>query len=373
MSASRKILVAVSGGVDSSVAAARLVEAGYSVSGAYMKTWIDETGHPADCPWQQDIEDARDAADRLGIPFRVINFMDAYRDRVVHYLIEGYRSGITPNPDMMCNREIKFGVFLEWALDNGFDAVATGHYARIGKAPDGMYQLLEGIDKNKDQSYFLALLSQEQLSRAIFPIGGMTKPEVRRKAAELGFSNAGKKDSQGICFMGRVKMADFLRARVPDDPGPIVDTNGNHLGEHRGLHLHTLGQRRGVGVASAVPHRAYVVVEKKPATKELVLALESESAPGLYSSDCIVGGLSFPGRGLAPPMKLLVRPRYRAEAVPALISSESPSEWKVHFKIPQRAITPGQIAAFYLGEQLVAGSIVRTATPINTSEPVCSP
>ena len=254
-----KILVALSGGVDSSVAALLLRRAGHDVAGAYMKNWINEENIAGDCPWQRDIEDARAVADHLGIEFRVVNLMRDYRERIVQYLLDGYARGLTPNPDVMCNREIKFGVFRAWARDHGFTAVATGHYARrVERAgPGPRHALLEGADKNKDQSYFLALLQPEQLADARFPIGDLAKPELRALAREAGLPTAEKKDSQGICFIGEVKMADFLRAYVPDAPGPIVRADdGRVLGEHRGLHFYTLGQRKGIGVPSNTDHRA---------------------------------------------------------------------------------------------------------------------
>lgn len=356
-----RVVVALSGGVDSSVAAALLCQQGCQVEGAYMKNWMNEDGLPGDCPWQKDIEDARAVAAALGIPFRVVNLMEEYRSRVVDYLLAGCREGVTPNPDVMCNREIKFGVFLEWARRQGFAYVATGHYARLRRNEDGEVALLEGVDKNKDQSYFLALLRQEQIRAAVFPVGGMCKPEVRAHAQKLRLPTAAKKDSQGICFVGKVKMRDFLRAYLPDQPGKIVDRSGRVLGEHLGLHLYTLGQGRGLGVASPVFGKSYVVVEKRMATNELVVAIEEERMPGLYERECLVGSVSFPGRERKAPPRSLVRPRYRAAACPAQVVEEETGGatlWRVIFDEPQRALTPGQIAAFYEGEELVAGGII---------------
>jgi tRNA-specific 2-thiouridylase len=352
-----KIVVAMSGGVDSSVAAAVLQRDGFAVEGAYMKNWINEENVAGDCPWQQDIVDARAAADRIGIPFRVVNLMSEYRDRVVRYLLDGYREGITPNPDVMCNREIKFGVFLEWARSNGFDAVATGHYARREERADGACDLIEGADKGKDQSYFLALLRQEQIAAARFPIGHLPKAEVRALASTFGLPNAGKKDSQGICFIGNVKMRDFLRAYVPDQPGDAVDPEGRIVGRHRGLHLYTLGQKRGVGLACPVRDHAYVVVGKDAARNRLLVAVETPDAPGLHTTRWRIGSLSHTREALDAPREVLARPRYRAPAVPSLFEPAGGDEAVVTFTVPQRAVAPGQICALYAGEALLGGGV----------------
>lgn len=358
-----KILSAMSGGVDSSVATAVLLEQGHEVEGAYMKNWINEENILGDCPWQQDIEDARSVAERLGIPFRVVNLMQDYRERVVRYLLEGYRSGVTPNPDVMCNREIKFGVFLEYAKSQGFDSVATGHYAQVRHEGGGRSRMFRGADANKDQTYFLALLRQEQLQHAEFPIGGMQKPEVRARAVALGLSTAQKKDSQGICFIGNVRMSDFLRAFVPDEPGDIVGLDGRKLGRHAGVHLYTLGQRRGLGVASNAYREAYVVVEKRPATRELVVAFDHPGTPRLYASQCTVTSLSW----LAPkpdfPAVMDVQPRYRCPGQPAMVEEVGPDRVRIRFESPQRALAPGQICAFYDGSELIGGGIFESVTP----------
>ncbi len=351
-----RILAAMSGGVDSSVAAALLLEQGHEVVGAYMKNWINEENIAGHCPWQEDIDDAEAVAAQLGIEFRVVNLIKDYRERVVKYLLAGYESGITPNPDVMCNREMKFGVFLDWALAEGFEGVATGHYCRIARHPDGSADILRGADPNKDQSYFLALLRQEQIRRAHFPIGEMLKPEVRAKAEALGLETAGKKDSQGICFIGEVKMKDFLAAFVEDDPGAIVTVDGETLGEHRGLHLYTLGQRKGLGVASPVYKEAYVVVAKRPERNELVVGFDKADTPGLYASRCRIGSLSFANREIADGEQILAQPRYRTGAEPCRVDRDGDA-FELSFQDPQRALTPGQICAFYDGETLLGGGV----------------
>jgi tRNA-uridine 2-sulfurtransferase len=358
VSVREKILVAMSGGVDSSVAALLLKEQGHEIVGAYMKNWINEDEVIGHCPWEQDIVDARAVCDRLGLEFRVVNLMQEYRERVVAYLLDGYARGLTPNPDIMCNREIKFGIFRGWAKDQGFSAVATGHYARRSKRTDGACDLLEGADKNKDQSYFLALLSQEQIRDARFPIGHLEKPELRRLAHRAGLPNADKKDSQGICFIGEVKMQDFLRAYVPDAPGPIVRaSDGRELGRHRGLHFYTLGQRKGIGVPSNTEGEAYVVVGKRSADRALLVAFDHPDAPGLFQKEVRVHSLSWTDRPVGEPQSLEGRVRYRDPRVPLEFIPEGGGTALVRFRDPQRGLASGQILALYEGERLLGGGV----------------
>ncbi len=395
---SERILVALSGGVDSSVAALLLQQQGHDIVGAYMKNWINEDNVIGDCPWLQDIADARAVADQLGIEFRVVNLMEDYRRLVVDYLLDGYQRGLTPNPDVMCNREMKFGVFAKYAQAEGFSAVATGHYARRVPAsplsphpsslpPPPSPLLLEGLDSNKDQSYFLALLTPEQLALARFPIGHLTKPELRAIAAAAKLPTAAKKDSQGICFIGEVKMADFLQAYVPEHPGPIVRaTDGKILGEHRGLHYYTIGQRRGIRIPSNTDDKAYVVTGKRAGDHALLVAFDGPDAPGLWANECRVHSLSFIGEPLTQPRRLECKVRYRDPRVfidftpdfpgranrPAEPPSSPltphassltppasplPSSASIRFVSPQRALAPGQIMALYDGERLLGGAV----------------
>jgi tRNA-specific 2-thiouridylase len=349
----QKILVAMSGGVDSSVAALLLREQGHAVAGAYMKNWINEDGVIGDCPWEQDIADARRSAAHLGLDFQVVNLMRDYRERIVQYLLDGYAQGLTPNPDVRCNREIKFGVFAAWARDQGYGAIATGHYAR--KEGDGLH---EGADPNKDQSYFLALLQADQIRAAHFPLGALTKPEVRRRARAAGLPNADKKDSQGICFIGQVKMPDFLRAYVPDRPGPILRAaDGRELGRHRGLHYYTLGQRRGIRVPSNTEGRAYVVVGKRAADHALLVAFDEPAAPGLFQREIRVHGLSWTGEPVAAARSLEGRVRYRDPRVPLEFLPEGAGTALIRFAAPQRALARGQILALYEGSRLLGGGV----------------
>jgi len=367
-----RILVAMSGGVDSSVAALRLQQQGHDIVGAYMKNWINEDNVIGHCPWMQDIEDARAVAEKIGIEFRVVNLMQDYRRLVVDYLLDGYQRGLTPNPDVMCNREMKFGVFANYARAEGFAAVATGHYARRVErvAPNALSQanalgatrstfaLLEGIDKNKDQSYFLALLSQAQLAAARFPIGDLTKPELRALAADAHLPTAAKKDSQGICFIGEVKMADFLQTYVPDHPGPIVRaTDGKVIGGHRGLHYYTIGQRRGIRIPSNTDDKAYVVTGKRAADHALLVAFDGPEAPGLWTNECHVHSVSFIGDPVTVQRRIECKVRYRDPRVFIEFAPGPDRIAAVRFEQPQRALASGQIMALYDGEQLLGGAV----------------
>lgn len=358
-----KVLAALSGGVDSAVAAALLTEAGHEVEAVYVKTWAHEEDPLGECPGAKDLEDARAVAEALNLPFEVVNFTDFYHDNVVLPMVEGYRSGATPNPDVTCNRVMKFGALLEHARSRGFRALATGHYCRRVLAPDGAPQLLEGTDKNKDQSYFLARLLPEQLEAARFPLGELEKPEVRRLAAERGLPVADKKDSQGICFLGKVKVAEFLEGYVEDEPGEIVTADGRVVGGHRGLHRYTLGQRKGIGVPSNADHEKYVVVGKEPETNRLVVAFEAPDAPGLWGTRFLVDDLGFLGDPVTEERRLLAKPRYRDPSEPVLFRPLSETSAEIIFDAPQRALAPGQVLALYDGERLLGGGFYRPSLP----------
>ncbi len=348
-------LVALSGGVDSSVAALKLLEAGRRVEGAYIRTWLDEDDL-GECPAGQDIDDARSAADHLGIPFRIVNLVREYREKVVSYLVDGYRKGITPNPDILCNREMKFGIFREIAVQEGFGRIATGHYCRRSFR-EGRNRILEGVDKNKDQSYFLALTKPEDLAVADFPVGAFEKSEVRRIAEAAGLPTARKKDSQGICFLGKVKIDEFLARYIPDRPGEIVDTDDRVRGTHRGLHRFTIGQRRGIGIPSNTDNEAFVVIAKDLERNRLIIGFDRPETPGLYQTSARIGSLNWIGEPVRSGEALTAKPRYRDPQQEIRVTEVSKESIRISFTAPQRALALGQILAFYRGEELVGGGV----------------
>lgn len=354
-----KVLVALSGGVDSAVAALLLKREGHDVSAAYMRTWMNEEGGKffGECPWEDDVANARAVAEKLDIPFRVVDLIEDYREHVVAYLVDGYRRGVTPNPDVLCNREMKFGVFARKAFVDGFDFVATGHYARKRVNADGSADILCGNDPGKDQSYFLALLRQEQARRALFPVGHLLKRELRAVAAEAGLPNAARKDSQGICFIGKIRINEFLGQYIPEKPGAVVDLSGKILGEHKGLHRYTIGQRRGIGVPSNADDEHYVVVAKRFEENELVVAFDHPDVPGLYTNESRVKNLSWINRPVTEERELLARVRYRDASTPIVFSPDGNGGARILYKETQRALASGQILALYDGETLLGGGV----------------
>lgn len=371
MSAKQKVLLGMSGGVDSSVSAVLLLEQGYEVIGGFMKNWSDgEEGDKDDCGWKAERRDAMRVAAQLGIPFHTFDFEQEYRARVYEYMIAEYKAGRTPNPDVLCNKYMKFDLFLRAADELGCDFVATGHYARVTRDADGIAHLLAGVDANKDQSYFLCQLTQAQISRALFPVGNLEKREVREIARAHGLFVADKKDSQGICFVGKVAMSDFLGERIAEHPGNIVTTDGTVLGQHKGFEFYTVGQREGLGVGgrSGGSSEPLYVVARRPETNEVVVAV-GDHDPALFQSSLRAVQLtetrpdvllSYVGK------KISARIRYRQPLASCTIISLLPYPdfapmdrvAAVRFDDPQRAVAPGQFVAFYDGKELLGSGVI---------------
>ena len=389
----QRVVIGLSGGVDSSVAAYLLKEQGYEVVGLFMINWHDTTGTlEGDCPWHDDRVFAELVARRLDIPFHVVDLSEEYRRRVVDYMFAEYERGRTPNPDVLCNREIKFDVFLKEALRLGADFVATGHYCRreCVAAADGTehYRLLAGVDGNKDQSYFLCQLSQEQLSRALFPVGGLTKPEVRRIAEEQHLATARRKDSQGICFVGKVDLPVFLQQKLaakrgnvheiradwpkyartvaPDDlpalaePWRYTVRDGKKIGEHNGAHFYTVGQRKGLGIGG---RKESLFIIGTDVAQNVIYVGEGDAHPGLWRPALHIVPKEVhwvnPSRKMAPgtSARFSVRIRYRQPLQGATLHMR-PNGMYILFDEPQRGIAPGQFAAWYDGDELVGSGVI---------------
>lgn len=366
--AKTRVVVGMSGGVDSSVTALLLKQQGYDVIGVFMKNWddTDEFGH---CTAEEDAEDVRRVCDQIGIPYYTVNFEKQYYDKVFTYFLDEYKRGRTPNPDVMCNREIKFGEFLEKALDLGADYLATGHYARVERTPDGQTRLLRGVDANKDQTYFLHALSQEQLARAMFPIGHLPKPEVRRIAAEAGLATARKKDSTGVCFIGERDFKEFLSHYLPAQPGLMIDVRtGESKGRHDGLMYYTLGQRQGLGIGGSGTGEPWFVAGKNLERNEL-LVVQGDKHPMLYSESLTATGVNW----ISPvrpegPIACTAKFRYRQPDQRVTVKlGEDGETAEVIFDGPQKAVTPGQAVVFYDGDICLGGGTIDRVRMVESS------
>ena len=389
----KRVVVGLSGGVDSSVAAYLLKEQGYEVIGMFMRNWHDETVTlSSDCPWIDDANDALLVAQHLGIPFQVVDLSSDYKKRIVDYMFREYEAGRTPNPDVLCNREIKFDVFLKEALSLGADFVATGHYCRKIIHENGSHGLLSGVDSNKDQSYFLCQVSQEQLQKALFPIGELTKKEVRSIAAEHGLITAEKKDSQGLCFVGKISLPTFLQQQLAPKAGSVVEipddleqfsayasiphtmesveelakpflyqfSMGKHVANHQGAHYYTIGQRKGLHIGGR-PKPSFVLATD---TKEnIIYSGQTDEHPGLYRLALRLESKELnwiqyiPNEALEKGFECSIRIRYR-QALQRGTLLKKGEKLYVLFEKQQRGITPGQFAAFYQGEELLGSGII---------------
>ena len=339
----------MSGGVDSSVTAALLKKQGYAVTGVYMKNWSQDLPGFV-CPWKEDYQDAKRVAVQLDIPFKMYDFETQYRQKVVDYMVAEYQAGRTPNPDVMCNQEVKFKLFLNTALEDGADLIATGHYARI--TPKG--ELLTGLDTNKDQSYFLYRVTEDALKHSLMPIGELEKPQVREIAKKLGLATAEKKDSQGICFVGKVGIKDFLLAELGPQPhGAIIDQNGQQIGEHDGALFYTIGQRHGLEVGGGLP---YYVIGKDMQQNEVHVTTDLQD-DRLWRKELALTAMHWINAKPLAGQKLQVRTRYRAALVDCgLHIKGKQAQLLLHDDV--RAITPGQSAVLYDGDHCLGGGIV---------------
>lgn len=352
-----RVVVGMSGGVDSSVTALLLKRQGFDVIGVFMKNW-DDTDENGVCTAEEDAEDVRRVCDQIGIPYYTVNFEREYYNKVFEYFLEEYRRGRTPNPDVMCNREIKFGEFLQKALALGADAVAMGHYARVERR-GGEYRLLRGVDGSKDQTYFLHQLDQSQLSRAMFPIGHLTKPEVRRIAQEAGLYTAGKKDSTGVCFIGERNFKEFLSHYLPAQPGDMVDiATGEVKGRHDGLMYYTLGQRQGLGIGGSGTGEPWFVADKD-LTRNVLYVVQGDRHPSLYSTALTATGVNWIGSDAGrEPFRCTAKFRYRQPDQGVTVTPLAGGEVRVDFDEPQKAVTPGQAVVFYDGEVCLGGGTI---------------
>lgn len=359
----KRVILGMSGGVDSSVSALLLKEAGYEVIGLFMKNW-DEKDESGVCTATEDSEDARRVASQLDIPYYSINFEKEYWDRVFTYFLDEYKKGRTPNPDVMCNQEIKFNAFLDYALKLDADYIAMGHYAQVEER-DGNYYLLRGKDKNKDQSYFLSRIGQKALSRTIFPIGHLDKKEVRTLAQEHNLYTATKKDSTGICFIGERNFDEFLDKYLLSKEGDIVDVDGDKIGQHSGLIHYTLGQRRGIGIGGIGTGEPWFVAGKD-LKKNILYVAQGEDHPALFSTSLIGESPSWIlEKAPDMPLRCTAKFRYRQKDIPVMVDILDDGNIHIKYDNPSKAVTPGQAAVLYQGEVCLGGCIIKSTEPLD--------
>ena len=346
----------MSGGVDSSVSAYLLKQAGYQVEGVFMKNWEDDDSY---CTAVKDLADAQAVCDSLNINLHTVNFTDTYWERVFTYFLTEYRAGRTPNPDIICNKEIKFNAFLNYAKQRGADYIATGHYVRSEQHDENIY-LLKGSDTQKDQSYFLYALNQSQLSKSLFPIGNLSKQKVREIAEKIGLKNHAKKDSTGICFIGERKFKTFLSEYLPAQPGQIKTLDGEILGQHDGLMFYTIGQRQGllIGGKKGKTEAPWYVAEKN-ISENTLLVVQGDQHPALFKKNLIVKNIHWINRSPSLPTTIFAKTRYRQhDQACTIYNIENSTELRVEFAQTQRAITPGQSIVFYQDEICLGGGII---------------
>lgn len=356
-----RVVVGMSGGVDSSVTALLLKEQGYDVIGIFMKNW-DDTDENGVCTATEDYKDVAAVASQIGIPYYSVNFEKEYWDRVFEYFLAEYRAGRTPNPDVMCNKEIKFKAFLDYAMQLGADYVATGHYAQVKRDENGVVHMLRGNDNNKDQTYFLSQLSQEQLSKTMFPLGHLEKKEVRAIAEKAGLATAKKKDSTGVCFIGEKNFKQFLSQYLPAQPGKMMTPDGIEKGTHDGLMYYTIGQRQGLGIGGGgKTQEPWFVVGKDLATNTLIVD-QGFHHPLLYANRLTASQIHFTTNEEKPQeFRCTAKFRYRQQDVPVTVRLLEGDRAEVLFDEKARAITPGQAVVFYDGEECLGGGLIDQA------------
>jgi tRNA-specific 2-thiouridylase len=363
----KHVIVGMSGGVDSSVTALKLISEGYRVSGLFMKNW-EEDDDNGQCTAVADLADAQQVCETLGIPLKTVNFSAEYWDYVFEHFLEEHRAGRTPNPDVLCNKHIKFKAFLDFALDLGADCIATGHYARINSSGNA-YQLLKGLDGSKDQSYFLYTLGQSALSKCTFPLGDLQKQEVRQLASQAGFKNSRKKDSTGICFIGERKFRTFLNRFLPSQPGEIRTAENQVIGEHHGLMYYTLGQRRGLGIGGVqgTSEEPWYVLGKD-LKNNVLIAGQGHHHPMLYNNSLEAIQLDWvSGRAPETEFRCQAKIRYRQADQECLIQRTGKDRYRVIFDSPQRAISPGQSIVFYRRDCCLGGGVIDSFSRIETA------
>lgn len=349
----RRVVVGMSGGVDSSVSASELIDHGYEVSGLFMKNW-DEDDNSEFCTAATDLADAERVCHKLGIELKVINFATEYWDRVFEQFLDELNRGRTPNPDVLCNREIKFREFLQWGETLGAEFIATGHYVRSSTSPTT--RLLRGIDASKDQSYFLYQVPGTALSKSLFPIGHLQKAEVRRRALDLGLDVHAKKDSTGICFIGERRFRDFIQRYVKLEAGPIRDEHGKRIGTHHGLAAYTLGQRQGLGIGGE--GAAWYVAAKNTDDNELMV-VQGHDHPNLFATTLqAIGSVWVDPDRITLPLSCTAKSRYRQSDQPCRVEATGTDQISVQFETPQRALTPGQSIVFYANEECLGGATI---------------
>ncbi|NJM31665.1 MAG: tRNA 2-thiouridine(34) synthase MnmA [Limnobacter sp.] len=354
---SKTVVIGMSGGVDSSVAAWLLKQQGHHVIGLFMKNWEDDDNSEY-CSSRQDWLDAVSVADLVGVDIEAVNFAAEYKDRVFSVFLQEYAAGRTPNPDILCNSEIKFKAFLDHACTLGADYIATGHYARVREA-NGLFELLKGKDPNKDQSYFLHRLNQQQLSRTLFPLGEIAKTEVRKIADQLQLPNAKKKDSTGICFIGERPFREFLNHYLPTRPGPILDDTGREIGQHVGLSFYTLGQRKGIGIGGQKKSNGEPwFVAKKNLAENTLYVVQGHEHPWLHSTSLHAEQAHYIAEHAPQNMQLAAKTRYRQHDAQCVLGLAASDSFVLHFEQSQFAVTPGQSAVLYEGDVCLGGGVI---------------